>query len=95
MIVVKDIYNDLVKFTYDPVLREYKESRENLLGLISKAKSDWAWDSRVSPTHLLLNWDAMYILEEDVSGELENGSNVIGLTIVETVDESVRLAYVQ
>ena len=36
----------------------------------------------------------MFLLEEDANAELDNGSNILGLTIVETVDESVRLAYI-
>lgn len=94
MTIVKDICNDSIKLTYDNALRECKKNRESLLGLISKARANWLGDYGVNPTHLLLNHDAMYILEEDSNAELENGSNILGLTIIETVDESVKLAYI-
>lgn len=70
---------------------------EKLLPLIMKVRNKWLQSQKIHPypTHLLLNSDGMLLLDKEVKSDgLCSGCSVCGLILLETVDESVRLAYI-
>lgn len=98
MTIVENIYEDLRQFQFQPESGEYKEIKpKRLMALIQEARQKWFKSQSVqpAPTHLLLNSDAMLILDDELeSSGLSSGCVVCGLMLIETVDEQVRLAYI-